>query len=138
MRGLGRVGGTRPGQKVLDRAMRVHGGGGLTTDFGLAKMWSWARVPRLADGPAEELTFDHLVPRSRGGRTMWTNVVTACSSCNLRKSNRLPREARMFPRRPVVQPTSYQLQVNGQRFPPNYLHESWGDFLYWDCELDPS
>ncbi len=39
--------------KVLDRAMQVHGGGGLTTDFGLAKMWSWARVLRLADGPDE-------------------------------------------------------------------------------------
>ena len=88
-------------------------------------------------GPAEELTFDHLVPRSRGGRTMWTNVVAACGACNLRKGNRLPREAKMFPRHPVVQPTSYQLQVNGRRFPPNYLHESWSDFLYWDSELDP-
>ena len=38
---------------VLDRAMQVHGAGGLTTDFGLAKMWSWARVLRLADGPDE-------------------------------------------------------------------------------------
>ncbi|MCZ6859938.1 MAG: acyl-CoA dehydrogenase family protein [Alphaproteobacteria bacterium] len=39
--------------KVLDRAMQVHGGGGLTEDFGLAKAWSWARVLRLADGPDE-------------------------------------------------------------------------------------
>jgi hypothetical protein len=38
----------------------------------------------------------------------------------------------------VVQPSTYQLQVNGRRFPPNYLHQSWSDFLYWDCELDPS
>jgi len=89
-------------------------------------------------GPAEQLTFDHLIPRSRGGRTTWTNVVTACSACNLHKSNRLPREAGMFPRQPAVQPTSYLLQVNGRRFPPNYLHESWGDFLYWDSELDPA
>ena len=39
--------------KVLDRAMQIHGAGGLTTDFGLAKSWSWARVLRLADGPDE-------------------------------------------------------------------------------------
>jgi len=39
--------------KVLDRAMQIHGGGGLTEDFGLAKAWSWARVLRLADGPDE-------------------------------------------------------------------------------------
>jgi 5-methylcytosine-specific restriction endonuclease McrA len=42
---------------------------------------------------SEELTFDHLVPRSRGGRTLWTNVVTACQSCNLVKGNRLPAES---------------------------------------------
>jgi acyl-CoA dehydrogenase len=40
-------------QRVLDRAMQIHGGGGLTEDFGLAKAWSWARVLRLADGPDE-------------------------------------------------------------------------------------
>jgi len=39
--------------KVLDRAMQIHGAGGLTEDFGLAKAWSWARVLRLADGPDE-------------------------------------------------------------------------------------
>jgi hypothetical protein len=30
------------------------------------------------------------------------------------------------------------LQENGRAFPPNYLHESWRDFLYWDAELDPA
>jgi len=39
--------------RVLDRAMQIHGGGGLTEDFGLARAWSWARVLRLADGPDE-------------------------------------------------------------------------------------
>lgn len=40
-----------------------------------------------------ELTRDHIVPRSRGGRDQWTNVVTACRRCNQRKGNRLPEEA---------------------------------------------
>ncbi len=87
--------------------------------------------------PTHELTFDHIVPRSRGGRTVWANVVTACGTCNLEKGNRLPREAQMFPRHAPVQPTSLQLQENGRAFPPNFLHESWRDFLYWDSELDP-
>ena len=39
--------------------------------------------------PTQELTFDHLVPRSRGGTTNWKNVVTACSRCNLKKGNHL-------------------------------------------------
>jgi 5-methylcytosine-specific restriction endonuclease McrA len=88
--------------------------------------------------PTPELTFDHLVPRSRGGRTTWTNVVTACGTCNLTKGNRLPREAKMFPLAEPVQPTVYQLQENGRAFPPNFLHESWRDFLYWDAELEAS
>jgi 5-methylcytosine-specific restriction endonuclease McrA len=87
--------------------------------------------------PSHELTFDHLVPRSRGGRTVWTNVVTACATCNLWKGNRLPRESGMYPRHPPLQPTTYMLQENGRAFPPNYLHESWRDYLYWDTELDP-
>jgi len=90
------------------------------------------------DYPTQELTFDHLVPRSRGGRTTWTNVVTACGDCNLLKGNRLPREAKMFPLYEPVQPTVYQLQENGRAFPPNFLHESWRDFLYWDAELEAS
>jgi 5-methylcytosine-specific restriction endonuclease McrA len=87
--------------------------------------------------PASDLTFDHLVPRSRGGRTSWTNIVTACNRCNLRKGNRLARECGMHPvTRPFV-PTSHELRVNGRQFPPNYLHSSWRDYLYWDVELEP-
>lgn len=86
--------------------------------------------------PTQDLTFDHVIPRSRGGRTTWDNVVTACGPCNLRKGNRLPREIRMFPRQTPRQPTSWELQDNGRSFPPNYLHESWRDYLYWDSELE--
>ena len=87
--------------------------------------------------PTHELTFDHVVPKSRGGHTSWTNVVTACSVCNLRKANMTVRQAKMYPRQKPYQPTTWQLQDNGRAFPPNYLHESWRDFLYWDSELDP-
>jgi 5-methylcytosine-specific restriction endonuclease McrA len=86
--------------------------------------------------PAAELTFDHVIPRSRGGRTTWDNVVTACTACNLRKGNKLPKESGLNPRRPPAEPTNHQLQHNGRAFPPNYLHESWRDYLYWDTELE--
>jgi 5-methylcytosine-specific restriction endonuclease McrA len=86
--------------------------------------------------PTHELTFDHVVPRSKGSRTSWENVVTACSCCNLRKANKMPRDVRMFPRLPPRQPSTWQLQDNGRAFPPNHLHESWRDFLYWDSELE--
>jgi 5-methylcytosine-specific restriction endonuclease McrA len=86
--------------------------------------------------PAHDLTFDHVIPRSRGGRTTWDNVVTACAHCNLRKGNRLPRECGMHPMERPRQPTTFELQENGRHFPPNYLHESWRDYLYWDSELE--
>ena len=86
--------------------------------------------------PAHELTFDHVVPRSRGGRTTWENVVTACSACNLLKGSRLPKESGMYPRHRPTQPTTHLLRENGRAFPPNFLHRSWRDFLYWDTELE--
>jgi 5-methylcytosine-specific restriction endonuclease McrA len=85
---------------------------------------------------SEELTFDHVVPRSRGGRTTWENVVTACQDCNLFKGSRMPDDCDMQPLSLPEQPSAYLLQVNGRAFPPNFLHESWNDFLYWDSELE--
>jgi 5-methylcytosine-specific restriction endonuclease McrA len=83
------------------------------------------------------LTFDHLIPRSRGGQTTWENVVAACSPCNLRKGSKTPPEASMYPSQLPFQPSVHQLHRNGRLFPPNYLHDSWLDYLYWDTELDP-
>lgn len=87
-------------------------------------------------GSKGDLTFDHVLPRSRGGVTSWDNVVAACSPCNLRKGNMTPDQAHMFPAQKPYQPTVHQLHRNGRLFPPNYLHDSWVDFLYWDAELD--
>lgn len=88
--------------------------------------------------PTHELTFDHVIPRARGGRTTWDNVITACSDCNMRKGSRLPQHTGIYPLVWPYQPSSHQLQEHGRAFPPNYLHESWRDFLYWDTELDPN
>ena len=44
------------------------------------------------------LTVDHVIPRSRGGDSVWENIVASCASCNRRKGNRLPHEIRMHPR----------------------------------------
>src|SRR5512134_384932 len=59
----------------------------------------------------ESLTRDHLIPMSRGGHNDWTNVVTACSSCNTRKANRLPDEIGMHPLHTPVE--------------PHFVHLSW-------------
>jgi len=88
-------------------------------------------------GERDELTFDHVVPRSKGGQTTWENVVAACSPCNLTKGDKLPRQVNMFPRQKPYAPNVQDLHRNGRLFPPNYLHDSWLDYLYWDTELEP-
>jgi 5-methylcytosine-specific restriction endonuclease McrA len=88
-------------------------------------------------GCKDDLTFDHYIPRSKGGRTTWENVVTACAPCNLRKANRMPKDIKMFPHQLPFHPTVQDLHNNGRAFPPNHLHQSWMDYLYWDIELEP-
>ncbi|MCB2044994.1 MAG: HNH endonuclease [Novosphingobium sp.] len=87
-------------------------------------------------GSPKQLTFDHVVPRRLGGKTTWENVATACAPCNMRKGGRTPEQAHMPLIVRPIRPTSWHLQERGRGFPPNYLHETWRDWLYWDVELE--
>ncbi len=87
-------------------------------------------------GARGDLTFDHVVPRAHGGITSWENVVAACSTCNLRKGSKSLRHSGMSLRKPPRQPGSEELRNMGRKFPPNMLHDSWLDYLYWDAELE--
>ena len=51
--------------------------------------------------------------------------------------NLTPAEAKMWPSQMPFQPTVQHLHRNGRLFPPNYLHDTWHDYLYWDIELVP-
>jgi 5-methylcytosine-specific restriction endonuclease McrA len=86
-------------------------------------------------GP-EELTIDHVMPRSRGGLGTWENCLLACVDCNKRKANRTPAEAGMPPRKVPKKPSWKALtQVH-----PKARRESWEAFLgraYWEVELEP-
>jgi 5-methylcytosine-specific restriction endonuclease McrA len=87
-------------------------------------------------GSPADLTFDHVTPRSRGGRTTWENIVAACSDCNLRKGGKSLKDAGLHLARKPFRPTMWELQEMGRRFPPHHLHDTWMDYLYWDVELD--
>ena len=54
---------------------------------------------------SRELTIDHVMPASRGGKTNFENCVTACRTCNNKKGNRTPREAKMYLKRQPYAPT---------------------------------
>jgi len=76
--------------------------------------------------PEGQLNLDHVIPRDKGGRTTWTNIVTSCVHCNTRKANKLPHEARMHPlnapRAPRWRPL-FGLAGHGR------AHESWNLFV---------
>ena len=79
----------------------------------------------------KDLTFDHVTPRARGGTTCWTNIVAACSPCNTKKDKQIWK-----PLRKPYEPDTFDLLAAQRLFPPNFLHETWRDFLYWDVELE--
>ncbi len=82
--------------------------------------------------PTEELTFDHVQPRSRGGRTTWENIVTCCIDCNSSKANRTPDEAGMQllrkPKKPRWLP-AVTVDMDRRRVP-----EEWQP--YWSAALE--
>lgn len=84
-----------------------------------------------------QLNLDHVVPRSKGGRTTWENVVCSCIPCNLRKGGRTPLEAGMRVIKHPVRPKWSPLF----RLPRNIRFEEWKPFLdpvdasYWNTEL---
>jgi 5-methylcytosine-specific restriction endonuclease McrA len=83
----------------------------------------------------QQLSLDHVVPRSRGGLTNWENIVCACLRCNVRKGGRTPHEAGMrLVRRPVKPRRS---PVLSQQL-ASVKYQSWKQFLdeaYWTVEL---
>ena len=87
-------------------------------------------------GSKGDMTFGHIVPRSKGGRTTWENVVASCQKCNLRKGSKSIKNAGLSLRQKPIKPDPEYLRNQGRKFPPNYLHDSWLDYLYWDAELE--
>ena len=76
--------------------------------------------------PETQLNLDHVLPRDKGGRTTWENIVTSCFRCNTRKGNKLPHEANMHPQIKPFAPRwrpLFGMQENG------LLDESWNHFL---------
>jgi 5-methylcytosine-specific restriction endonuclease McrA len=81
----------------------------------------------------EELTIDHVVPRSQGGTSTWDNCVLSCIDCNKRKADRTPQEAGMKLRKRPVRPTWNPLYARH-----DMPIESWSKFMsetYWNVPL---
>ncbi|MFT5106360.1 MAG: 5-methylcytosine-specific restriction endonuclease McrA [Verrucomicrobiales bacterium] len=79
----------------------------------------------------KELNIDHVIPRDKGGKTTWENVVCSCIRCNTKKANMLPAEANMFPRQTPAAPR-WRPFLSGNRHDQQSYDESWGHFIHPD------
>lgn len=84
----------------------------------------------------EDLTIDHIIPRSRGGRSVWENVVLACMKCNVTKSNRTPLEAEMQLRRQPKRPHWLAALRYSLQGPERPIWQKFVDEAYWEVVLD--
>ncbi len=116
-----------------------EGEGGRAVEFSRKNLFKRARSTGqdcgIQPGP-EELTVDHVVPRSRGGTSTWENCVLACVECNKRKADRTPAQSGLKMRKTPRKP-SWKALV---QVPARDRRESWDKFLsraYWEIELEP-
>tara|TARA_E500000331_G_C17001939_1_gene602406 strand:- start:7 stop:513 length:507 start_codon:yes stop_codon:yes gene_type:complete len=78
-------------------------------------------------GQTQDLTLDHLIPRSRGGKSVWTNLVTACLSCNAKKGDKLISETDLILYKKPIKPSFIM-------FLKNLNHQKQNE---WDSFLEP-
>jgi len=85
----------------------------------------------------DKLNIDHVIPKSRGGRNTWTNVVCSCFPCNTKKNDNTPDEANMKLRRKPFEP-KYNILLNYSVSSQEKYLKKWSEFvndLYYNVEL---
>jgi 5-methylcytosine-specific restriction endonuclease McrA len=82
-------------------------------------------------GKKNELTIDHVIPRSRGGKDVWDIVVIACLRCNIKKGSRTPKEADMELRSKPCRPFNFiQFELSKQHHVSTREAARWRKYLY--------
>jgi 5-methylcytosine-specific restriction endonuclease McrA len=87
-----------------------------------------------------KFTFDHVIPKSRGGKTSWQNIVCSCLKCNSKKDNRTPAEAGMKliqkPYAPLIAGDFNSGILNRMKKLSKVINnKKWRNFIYWNVEL---
>ena len=81
--------------------------------------------------PVSQLTLDHVLPRIHGGKTNWTNIITACKPCNHAKGSNKNIKPKVMPQKPNY----YELCAKRMKFPITIRDENWLTFLAWPENL---
>jgi len=85
-------------------------------------------------GKLKDFTFDHVVPRAKGGKTTWENIVTCCIPCNSKKGHKSLKDAGMKLIKQPVQPE--WLPAVAIRISQKSMPDAWRDYLYWNTALE--
>jgi len=75
----------------------------------------------------EDLTMDHIIPKSKGGKDDWTNVVASCFDCNNKKADHMPQDIGMMPMKKAAQPSRFYMQAI---IASNEDADSWKKYLF--------
>jgi len=78
-----------------------------------------------------ELTLDHVVPRSNGGKTNWTNVCASCKDCNSDKGN----DGKIVPKKMPKKPSYYEILNKRKNLPIHIRDEEWKFYIDWPDHL---
>lgn len=86
-----------------------------------------------------EYTYDHVTPRSKGGKSSWKNLVLCCEPCNKKKSDHMPEDVGMWPRTEPTKPSPndprFTFKLRIRKMKPQWRH--FAAYLYWNAELEP-
>lgn len=85
--------------------------------------------------PTSKLNYDHVVPRSQGGKTVWNNIVTSCYPCNDKKSDKTPEQAGLRLRKKPHKPSSLPVVAFFMEDRDN-IPDAWASWCYWHSELE--
>lgn len=103
----------------------------LRDDFTCQLQTSWRCKEQAGKVKHSELTLDHVIPRSNGGKTNWLNVCTSCKTCNSNKGN----DASILPKRMPHKPTYYEILAKRKTLPIYIKDEEWRYYLDWPDDL---
>lgn len=103
----------------------------LRDDFTCQLQTTWRCKEQGGKVKLQELTLDHVVPRSQGGKTNWTNVCTSCKECNSQKGN----DEKIVPKKMPKKPTYFEILAKRKSLPIHIRDAEWAFYIDWPEHL---
>lgn len=103
----------------------------LRDDFTCQLQSTWQCKERHGKTTVDDLTLDHVIPKSHGGVTSWTNVTTSCKACNSDKGD----DRSIVPKKMPKKPSYYEILAKRKAFPIHIKDPEWAHYVAWPEHL---